>query len=182
MSNGCCAVLHPTGFLGEHLVNQLVYNNFRVKAAIGPDAEKSAVDFFKTDDSLKKAIDSKKLDLVTLKDEHDPAELKAFLSGVDYVFLLPRGFPTQQQQDYNTLLKNVLNHVRVEFEACKEAGGIKKIVFTSSVSTFIKLCPVMRTLRYPNNMIFKFRLSRWNHLLIRQRSSASTPKWTIILN
>lgn len=112
-------------------MTQLVNNNFHVRAAVSPTAEKPTLEYFRTDDFLKGAIQKKTLELIEVQNEHDPKILQKLLEGCEYAFVLPVSLGHQQSS--NDLLNKTLTCIRSEFEAFKNCKTLKKVIFSSSV-------------------------------------------------
>lgn len=119
-----------TGFVGAHVLHELITNNHRVIAPVRP-CSLSKTDFF-----LKKYINHPgALKFVEVADQTDTAAMLPLLEGVTAVIhmasIIPNGVQPARGVEKD-MLEPVLGMITALFEACLQVDTVKRFVFTSS--------------------------------------------------
>ena len=111
-------VTGSTGFIGRHLIDDLVQRNYEVFCFIRPQTDPGV-------------LKDKNVTLVTA-DYFDPESLKEAVKGVDYVI---HNGAVISSQDKDHIFRSNVKATANLIEACSKVNpGIKKIVFISSIS------------------------------------------------
>jgi UDP-glucose 4-epimerase len=118
MNKGNCLVIGANGFIGSHLVDELVEAGYSVRA----------MDIYSNTPQFKESENVK----VLKADFFDDAAVSAALEGMDYVFhLFSATTPfTADKDPYADINKNLLRNV--EFFDLVTKSKVKKVIFVSS--------------------------------------------------
>ena len=125
-------VTGATGFIGAHVVDNLLARGIRVRAAVR-DASKG--------EQLRRDRPEhhKHLDTVQISDFREPSSLEEAVKGVDGIIHVASPFSYNIQDNETDLVVPAINGVRSILSAAAKDSRIKRIVLTSSFASVVDI-------------------------------------------